>query len=68
MELDAPVKLTDKQGNSMELPLVNLLRLTLVKMQPLMQEFFKENATGTMKDFNKWMSDKLGMTGTSVLL
>lgn len=67
MDLQGTITLTDAQGK-ITIPFANLLRITIVKLQPFMEAYFAETGNLDIPGFNKWMSDKLGMTGTSVLL
>lgn len=68
MDLDETIKLTDASGKSVELPLINLLRILMVKLQPLKMQYLEQTSEPTLTDFDKWLSDKLQMTGKNVLL
>jgi hypothetical protein len=68
MDLNEELTLTDKTGNSVSLPFINLLRITVVKMQDLFLEYQQETGDSTLTGFNHWVKDKLGMTGKNVLM
>ena len=67
MDLNEPMTLTDAEGKSVTLPLVNFLRLTVVKMQDLFIQYQQETKQSDIVGFNKWIKDKLDMTGKHVL-
>ena len=68
MDLNERVVLTDTSGGSVELPLVNLLRILVVKLRPLQMHYLEETAEPSIAGFDQWLSDKLGMKGKNVLL
>lgn len=68
MDFDEKITLTDTSGGSVELPLVNLLRILVVKLRPLKMQYLEETIDPSVAGFDQWLSDKLDMTGKSVLL
>ena len=68
MDLNERVVLTNASGGSVELPLVNLLRILVVKLRPLKMQYLEETSEPSIAGFDQWLSDKLGMTGKNVLL
>lgn len=67
-ELDDMITLTDSKGGAVELPLINLLRITMVKIQPMMMEYLEQTAEPTVKGMVEWLAEKLEMKGKNVLL
>ena len=67
MNLDDPMTLTDDKGGTVTLPFINLLRLTIVRLQDFFLEYQQETKQSDIVGFNKWVKDKLGMTGKHVL-
>lgn len=55
-------------GKTVTLPLINFLRITLVKMQPLMLQYQEETKQSNISGFYEWMREKLEMKGANVLL
>ena len=69
MDLDEKITLTDAAGRFIELPLVNLLRITLVKLSPLCMQYLEEDTNPTVRGLFEWLPEKLGLQkGESVLL
>lgn len=68
MNLDEKIVLTDVSGGAVVLPLINLLRITIVKLRPLKMQYLEQESSPTIAGFDQWLSDKLGMTGKNVLL
>lgn len=68
MDLDECITLTTQDGNC-QLPLKNLLRLTLVYMQKMLPEYYEQTTNPSVKDYWIWVSQKLDLKkGDSVLL
>ena len=62
--------ITLHQGDkSIELPLINLLRLTMVHLTKMLPEYYEQSDDKTISGFWKWIESKIGMgKGTSVLM
>lgn len=68
VDLTEKITLHDTEG-SVTLPLVNLLRVTLVHMIPLFLQYQEETKDSTITGFNDWIKKKLEMDkGAQVLL
>ena len=67
MDLSSPITLVSN-GKSIDLPLINLLRITLVKLQPLIIEYLEQTSEPTVKGLMDWLVEKLEMRGTNGLL
>ena len=60
MDLDQPMKL--QQGDkSIELPLKNILRFSMVHLTQLRAEWHMETGDSNIQNFWKWMEHKLDM-------
>lgn len=68
MDLQREIILTDKHGGSVTIPFINLLRVTIVKLQDFFMEYQQENKRNDILGFNDWIKDKLGTRGKNVLL
>lgn len=51
MNLDEPIQLTDKDKNAVSLPLRNILRLTMIYLRPLVDEYIAELGKGDLKNY-----------------
>ena len=67
-DLETTIMMTDNKGGVVELPLVNLLRITMVKLQPMIMEYLEQTSEPTVKDLMDWLAEKLGTKGKNVLL
>ncbi len=70
MNLDEEITLTDTFGGAVRLPLINLLRIILVKLNPFVVQYLEENTNATINGFfSEWLPGKLRLAkGDSVLL
>lgn len=68
MDMDEEITLTDGTGAQIKLPLVNFLRVLVVKLRPFQMQYLEETSSPSISDFDRWLSDKLEMTGKNVLL
>lgn len=67
-ELDQRIRIDDERGYVL-IPLSNLLRLSTVKLQPLIHEFLKESNTSDVISFFDWLKKRLGVNpGDRILL
>src|SRR6266513_1541375 len=60
MDFNEQVTLQDEKG-AITLPLINLLRILLVKQMPLMLEYQQSTGESDIAGFYDWMREKLGM-------
>jgi hypothetical protein len=67
MDLEEPITLSS-DGHVVTLPLINLLRITMIKIMPLMLQFQQETGKSDLLSFQEWSKEKLGMKGKNVLL
>lgn len=65
--LDEMVTLTSN-GDSIQLPLVNILRISMVHLTKLLSEFTQETQSKDILEFWKWMEKKLEMGKGKVVL
>ena len=69
MDLDETLLLNDAEGKEIQLPLKNLLRITMVKLMPFFLQYQEETKDSTISGFNTWIGEKLNMgSGVTVLL
>lgn len=68
VDLADKITLHDTEG-SVTLPLVNLLRITMVHMTSFFLQYQEETKDSTITGFNNWIKEKLEMNkGEAVLL
>lgn len=68
MNLDEPITLTITNDQTVTLPLVNFLRLTVVYLRQLKMEYLEQEKNPTLAGFDVWLVNRLGMKGKNVLL
>lgn len=66
MDFDEKVTLS-AEGQTLTLPLINLLRILLVKLTPLMLQY-QQTGKSDIAGFYEWTKEKLGMKGANVLI
>lgn len=67
MDLDQEVSLVSETGTA-TLPLINVLRIAFVRMQPLAQQYLEETKDTSVTGFMEYMKEKLGAKGKNILL
>lgn len=68
VDLHASITLTSS-GASIKLPLINILRISLVHLTELRMQYHQEKGAGSLDDFWDWVKEKLEMgKGKTVLL
>ena len=70
MDLNESIKLVSKDGK-IELPLINLLRITVVYLIRMLPEFYEDpnKQSNSIQEFMKWIEPKLGLgKGKSLLM
>ena len=65
--MDERITLQDKNG-SIELPLINILRIALVKLQPMIMKYLEETPEPTVRGLLEWLAEKLEMKGKNILI
>lgn len=55
MDLDQEITLTGKSNTSIQIPLINILRLATVHISNFYQEYEKINSQGSVKEFLIWV-------------
>jgi hypothetical protein len=71
--MDLNEKITLYQGTpegqlSIELPLINILRISMQKLNDLKNEFIVETKSNNLNEFWEWMSVRLETKGKTVLM
>lgn len=59
-DLEQRIRIDDERGFVL-LPLANVLRISIVKLQPLIHEFLQESQTSDVVSFFDWLKKKLGV-------
>ena len=67
MDFQEQITLADDEG-TITLPLVNLLRILLIKQMPFMLEYQQITGKSDIVGFYEWMREKLNMKGRNVLI
>ena len=68
MDLDKKIKLSQGQ-TEIELPLINLLRLTAIYMGDYLREYRKNHKTEQITEFYNWVvKEKLGVEEAATIL
>jgi hypothetical protein len=59
-EVSQRIRIDDERGFVL-LPLDNFLRLSIVRLNPLVHDFLKESSTSDVVSFFEWLRVKLGV-------
>ena len=66
-DMDQRIRIDDERGYVL-LPLSNFLRLCLLRLTPLVNEFLKESNTSDVVSFLDWLKNKLGVKPNDKIL